>query len=207
MIFELYALPYEMSALEPYISEKTMAFHYGKHHLTYLNNLRSLIADTPMADKTLTQIVLETTGQEDKKAVFNNAAQVWNHSFFWASMKKNGAGEIKDGDFKQALIRDFGSVEAFKENFKKQALSLFGSGWVWLVKDKEKDRLEIVTTSNADNPLTKGKIPLLVADVWEHAYYLDYQNRRGDFIQAYLDSLVNWNTAIENYNWQLSLYA
>lgn len=204
MIFELYALPYEMNALEPYISEKTMAFHYGKHHLTYLNNLRGLIEGTPLADKKLTQIVMETAGKEDKQAIFNNAAQVWNHSFFWASMKKNGGGEIKDGDFKQALLRDFGSVEAFKEAFKKQALAQFGSGWTWLVKNK--DHLEIVRTPNAHNPITEGKTPLLTIDVWEHAYYLDYQNRRGDFVQEYLDHLINWDAAIENYDWQPPLY-
>lgn len=190
--FTLPALPYAQNALEPYISARTMSFHYSKHHQAYVNNLNKLVAGTPWAGQPLEKVVLESAGKTDKTAVFNNAAQVWNHSFFWKSMKKGGGGE-PSGKLLDMIKKSFGSFEKFKDAFSAAALAQFGSGWVWLVQDG--DTLKIIKTSNADTPIAHGQIALLACDVWEHAYYLDYQNRRKDFVQAFLEHLVNWEFA------------
>ena len=190
--FKLAPLPYAENALEPHISAKTMSFHYGKHHQGYVNNLNKLVAGTPMATASLESIVADTAGKEDQTAVFNNAAQVWNHDFFWQSMKPAGGGKPV-GKLAEMIDKSFGSYEAFATAFQTAGLAQFGSGWVWLVQDGE--TLKIVKTSNADTPAAHGQHALLTCDVWEHAYYLDYQNRRKDFVQTFLDDLVNWDFA------------
>ena len=190
--FKLDPLPYAESALEPYISARTVSFHYGKHHRGYVDNLNKLIAETPSEGRPLAEIISEAVGKPDKTAVFNNAAQVWNHDFFWRSMKPGGGGEPV-GALREAIEKSFGGFEEFKKAFIAAGAGQFGSGWVWLVKDGE--QLTIVATSNADTPAAHGKSVLLTCDVWEHAYYIDYQNRRKDFVEAFLDHLVNWEFA------------
>lgn len=189
MSFELQPLPYAPEALEPYISARTMEFHYGRHHQTYVDNLNALIKGTPFESMDLEEIIRASAGKPETAAIFNNAAQVYNHSFFWQSMRPNGGGEPK-AELKARLEKDFGSVEKFKEEFKAAAVSQFGSGWAWLVEDA--GRLKIVKTANADTPIAHGIKPLLTIDVWEHAYYLDYQNRRAAFVDAWLQHLINW---------------
>jgi Fe-Mn family superoxide dismutase len=189
---QLPPLPYAQDALKPFISAQTMGFHYGRHHQTYVDNLNKLVAGTPLAGKPLEAIIRETAGVADKAAVFNNAAQVWNHTFFWRSMAPDGGGS-PDGRLLEMINKSFGSVGAFKEAFVAAGVAQFGSGWVWLVQ--EGDTLKIVKTANADTPLAHGQNALLTCDVWEHAYYLDYQNRRKDFLQAFVDHLVNWKFA------------
>ncbi len=196
MAFELPNLPYEQNALEPHISANTLSFHHGKHHAGYVNNLNNLIKDTDLADKSLEEIITATAGDASKAGIFNNAAQVWNHTFYWHSMKPNGGG-APTGDLAAKIDADFGSFDAFKEQFKAAGTSQFGSGWAWLVL--ENGTLKVTKTLNAENPLHKGQIPLLTMDVWEHAYYLDYQNRRPDYAQTFLNSLVNWDFAAANY--------
>lgn len=191
MAFELPPLPYAQDALEPHYSANTLSFHHGKHHAAYVNKLNELIAGTADEEKTLEEIIASSTG-----GLFNQAAQIWNHTFFWNSMKPGGGG-APDGALAQAIDAAFGSLEAFKEQFKTAGVGQFGSGWVWLVKDN--GGLKIVTSGNAETPLTNGQTPLLTCDVWEHAYYLDYQNRRPDFIQSFLDNLVNWDFAAANF--------
>lgn len=188
-------LPYPEDALAPVISARTLSFHYGKHHKGYLDTLNKLVAGTELAEAPLEKIIVTTAGKADKAAVFNNAAQVWNHTFFWRSLKPKGGGE-PPAALKQRIEASFGSVEACKKELAKAATSQFGSGWAWLVAAG--DRLTVVNTPNADNPLTAGQKPLWTVDVWEHAYYLDYQNRRADFVAAVLDKLVNWEFAAEN---------
>lgn len=188
MSFELPILPYEKNALEPYISAKTIEFHYGKHHKAYIDNLNNLIKGSAYEDMSLEEIIVASS-QKGDAAIFNNAAQAWNHNFFWHSMRVNGGGEPKE-DLKARLIKDFGSVEKFKEEFKASAVSQFGSGWAWLVEDN--GVLRVIKTSNADTPIAHGLKPLLTIDVWEHAYYLDYQNLRAAFVDAYLAHLINW---------------
>ena len=196
MSFELPALPYAQDALAPHISAETLSFHHGKHHNTYVVNLNNLVADTDLADKSLEEIMVATAGDASKAGVFNNAAQVWNHTFYWHSMKPNGGGR-PTGDLAAKIEEDFGSFDAFAEAFKTAGATQFGSGWAWLVvKD---GKLEVVKTPNAECPLTDGATPLLTMDVWEHAYYLDYQNRRPDYMGAFLESLVNWDFAAENF--------
>ena len=191
--YTLPALPYAPEALEPSISARTMGFHHGKHHQTYVDNLNKLVVGTPWATgKPLEQVVLETAGVADKAAIFNNAAQVWNHTFFWKSMKPNGGG-APTGNLAERIKATFGSIDEFKKAFLDAGLAQFGSGWVWLVQ--EGAALKIVKTSNADTPLAHKQTALLTCDVWEHAYYLDYQNRRKDFVQAFLDHLANWEFA------------
>lgn len=190
--FALPALPYAQDALEPYISAKTMSFHYGKHHATYVENLNKLVANTPRSKQPLETIIRETAGAADSAPVFNNAAQIWNHTFFWNSMKAGGGGKPA-GHLLEQIVKTFGSFDDFKTAFVAAGVAQFGSGWVWLVQ--EGDALRIVKTSNADTPLAHNQKPLLACDVWEHAYYLDYQNRRKDFIQAFLDHLANWDFA------------
>lgn len=188
-------LPYSENALEPVISANTLGFHYGKHHRAYVDNLNKLIPGTEFADATLEQIVVGTAGKADKAAIFNNAAQAWNHTFYWNSMKPKGGGE-PPAALKQKIEASFGSLDACKKELATAATTQFGSGWAWLVQDGGK--LKVVKTGNADVPLTQGMKPLLTIDVWEHAYYLDYQNRRGDYVNAVLDKLINWQFAADN---------
>jgi len=190
MAFELPPLPYAKNALAPVMSEQTLEFHYGKHHKTYVDTLNKLVAGSPLEKASLEQIIEETAEDGSKKPIFNNAAQVWNHTFFWNSMKPKGGG-APSGDVAGMIDKAFGSLDAFKTKFKEAGTTQFGSGWAWLVLDKGK--LDIVKTGNAVNPLIAGQKPLLTCDVWEHAYYLDYQNRRADMVQAFLDNLVNWD--------------
>ena len=188
-------LPYAENALEPVISSKTISFHYGKHHKGYVDNLNKLIAGTEYADLPLEKIILATAGHTEKAAIFNNAAQVWNHTFYWNSMTPKGGGEPPDA-LKRKMEASFGSVEACKKELASVAVSQFGSGWAWLVLDG--DKLKVVKTANADDPLTTGLKPVITVDVWEHAYYLDYQNRRADYVNAVLDKLINWEFALQN---------
>lgn len=190
MAFELPELPYAENALEPYISKNTIEFHYGKHHRAYVDNLNKLIAGTEFEHKTLEQIVEETAGKSEYNAVFNNAAQAWNHAFFWNCMMPAGGGEPV-GELKEKIVRDFGSYDKFCEDFLNAAVSQFGSGWAWLVEDKS-GRLSVMKTGNADNPLAHGLKALMTVDVWEHAYYLDYQNRRADFVKTFITNLIKW---------------
>jgi Fe-Mn family superoxide dismutase len=195
MAFELPPLPYPKTALEPHMSEKTFEFHYGKHHQAYVTNLNNLVKDTPMASQSLEEIIKATAKDESKAGIFNNAAQVWNHTFFWSSMKPNGGG-APSGALAEKIDAAFGSLDKFKEAFKAAAVSQFGSGWAWLVVDG--GTLKITKTPNAVNPMAQGQTALLTCDVWEHAYYLDYQNRRPDFVQTFLDKLVNWEFVASN---------
>jgi Fe-Mn family superoxide dismutase len=189
------SLHYADNALEPVISAKTIGFHYGKHHKGYVDNLNKLIAGTEFADLPLTKIITKTAGIADKTAIFNNAAQTWNHTFYWHSLKPKGGGE-PSAALKQKIALSFGDVDACKKELSTAAMAQFGSGWVWLVLDG--DKLKVVKTANADVPLTTGMKPLLTIDVWEHAYYLDYQNRRADYVNAVLDKLINWDFAADN---------
>jgi Fe-Mn family superoxide dismutase len=190
--FQLSALPYAQDALEPTISARTMSFHYGKHHRSYVDNLNRLTADTPLASQSLEEIIRASADKTDQTGLFSNAAQVWNHNFFWQSMKPGGGGEPV-GKLMGQIEKCFGGFAQFKEAFVIKALVQLGSGWVWLVQ--RGDQLKIVTTANADTPLVHGQTPLLTCDIWEHAYYLDYQDRRNDFVQAFLEHLVNWDFA------------
>ena len=195
MAFTLPALPWSEDALDPYISAKTLSFHHGKHHAAYVAKLNDAIEGTPLAEKSLEEIIKVTAGDAAKKGIFNNAAQIWNHTFFWNSMKPGGGGE-PTGDLAVKIDASFGSYAEFKKQFSNAALTLFGSGWTWLVDNGGK--LEIVQTFNADTPITGNAKPLVTLDVWEHAYYIDHQNRRPDFIAAFLDHLVNWDFAAKN---------
>lgn len=196
MAFELPPLPYDKTALEPTISAKTLEFHHGKHHQTYVTNLNNLVKDTPLADKSLEEIIrVAAADLPAKQGIFNNAAQVWNHSFFWNCMQPSGGGK-PTGALLTKIEQAFGSYEKFVEEFKAAAVGQFGSGWAWLVDDN--GTLKITKTANADLPMVHGQKALLTVDVWEHAYYLDYQNRRPDFVQAFLDKLVNWNFVAKN---------
>jgi len=192
--FSLPALPYAEDALAPVISAQTIGFHYGKHHRTYVDNLNKLIANTEFEGQSLEKIVLATAGKADRAGIFNNAAQVWNHTFYWNSMTPKGGGAPK-GKLAEK-IEALGGLDKVKTDLANAAVARFGSGWAWLVADG--DALKIVTTSNAEVPLTQGQTPLLTIDVWEHAYYLDYQNRRADHVKAVIDKLFNWDFAAEN---------
>jgi Fe-Mn family superoxide dismutase len=192
---ELPPLPYGEAALEPSITARTISFHYGKHHRGYVDKLNTLLKDSPLKGKRLEEIVLETAGKPAMASIFNNAAQVWNHNFLWKSMKPSGGGEPK-GRLLDIMNKSFGSYAEFRKQFVEAGLAQFGSGWIWLVQDG--GRLKIVKTPNAEVPLADKLNPLITCDVWEHAYYLDYQNRRGDFINAFLDKLVNWEFAEGN---------
>ncbi|MEP6886614.1 MAG: superoxide dismutase [Gammaproteobacteria bacterium] len=189
------ALPYERNALQPVISENTLNFHYAKHHKSYVDNLNKLIIGTAFADMPLEKIVKATAGESEHAAIFNNAAQAWNHAFYWRSLKPNGGGE-PPAALKRLMVSSFGSVEACKKGLAKAAVEQFGSGWAWLVQEGEK--LTVVKTDNANTPLTARVKPLFTIDVWEHAYYLDYQNRRVDYANALLDKVANWGFAEEN---------
>jgi Fe-Mn family superoxide dismutase len=188
-------LPYAEDALDPVISADTLRLHYGKHHKGYVDTLNKLIAGSELADLSLEQLINETAGKADKAAIFNNAAQTWNHTFYWRSLRAKGGGE-PPASLKQKIEATFGTVEACKKELATAATAQFGSGWAWLVL--EGDKLKVVKTGNAENPLTRGAKPLLVIDVWEHAYYIDYQTRRADYVNAVLDKLVNWSFAADN---------
>lgn len=187
-------LPYLTNALEPYISRSTLEVHHGKHHAAYVIKTNALAEQADLADKTLAQIIARTAGDEALRALFQNAAQAWNHSFYWDSMRPGG-GEMR-GEIAARVEADFGGYGPFAEQFSAAAIGQFGSGWAWLVSSG--DRLKITHTANADTPLAHGHIPLLAIDVWEHAYYLDYQNRRADYVAAVLKNLLNWDFANRN---------
>jgi Fe-Mn family superoxide dismutase len=197
MEYALPPLPYQEDALEPVISTRTISFHYGKHHRGYVNNVNKLVAGTKYAGMPLEQIVIAASGKADEQSIFNNAAQDWNHTFYWQCLKPNGGGEPPMA-LRRKIEASFGSVEACKKELAKAADSQFGSGWAWLALDG--DIIKAVKTSNADNPITHGMKPLLTIDVWEHAYYLDYQNRRADYVKGVIDKLINWDFAAENLN-------
>lgn len=182
-------LPYSKESLEPHISAKTLEFHHGKHHNAYVTNLNKLIAGTPLENLSLEDIILKSAKDPAMTGIFNNSAQVWNHTFYWSCMKKNSGGK-PSGRLASAIDKAFGSFDKFIEEMKNAAATQFGSGWAWLVKDG--DALKIMKTSNADTPMVHGVKALLTIDVWEHAYYLDYQNRRPDYIAAFFENLVNW---------------
>ena len=189
--FTLPAFPFAQDALEPHISKTTIEFHYGKHHQTYVDNLNKLIIGTEFENSTLEEIVLKSSG-----GIFNNAAQVWNHTFYWNCLTPKS--NLKpEGKLLDAIEKEFGSYEEFKGKFTNAAVTLFGSGWAWLVKDKD-GKLEIVQTSNAENPMRQGKTPLLVCDVWEHAYYIDKQNRRPAYLESFWN-LVDWKKVEERF--------
>jgi superoxide dismutase, Fe-Mn family len=188
-------LPYAQNALDPVISANTIGFHYGKHHQGYVDTLNKLIAGTELAALSLEKIIAETAGRPDKVAIFNNAAQSWNHTFYWRSLRPRGGGD-PPAAMKQKIEASFGSLAACQKELATAAAARFGSGWAWLVLDAGK--LKVITTGNAETPLTKGLKPLLTIDVWEHAYYLDYQNRRADYVKAVLDKSINWGFAVEN---------
>ncbi len=190
------ALPYAQDALAPVVTAQTVSFHYGKHHQGYVNTLNKLLAGTALAGKPLEEIVRATAGQAGQAALFNNAAQIWNHTFYWNSLSP--AGGTPSGALAEALVRGFGSVDACKAALTEAALTQFGSGWAWLVA--EKGQVRAVKTPNAETPLTQpGVIPLLTIDVWEHAYYLDWQNRRADYVKAVIDQRLNWAFAAANF--------
>lgn len=196
MAFELPPLPYAQDALEPHVSARTLEFHHGKHHNAYVTNLNNLVKDTDLAAKPLEDVIKAAAADlPAKQPIFNNAAQVWNHTFFWNCMKKGGGGK-PSGKVLSRIEADFGSYEKCAEEFKNAAVTQFGSGWAWLVEHNGK--LKVTKTGNADLPLAHGQKALLTVDVWEHAYYLDYQNRRPDFVQAFLDNLVNWEFVEKN---------
>jgi Fe-Mn family superoxide dismutase len=196
MPFELPALPYAQDALEPHITANTLSFHHGKHHNAYVVNLNNMIAGTEFEGKSLEDIMKATAGDASKAGIFNNAAQIWNHTFYWHSMAPNGGGK-PTGALAEKIDADLGGFDAFVEAFKTAGATQFGSGWAWLVLNKD-GKLEVVKTLNAECPLTDGATPLLTMDVWEHAYYLDFQNRRPDYIATFLESLVNWEFAASN---------
>jgi Fe-Mn family superoxide dismutase len=188
-------LPYAENALDFVISTKTIGFHYGKHHKGYVATLNKLIAGTELESLSLEKLIVETAGKAEKVAIFNNAAQTWNHSFYWRSLRPKGGGE-PPSLLKQKIEVSFGSLEKCKKELATAATTQFGSGWAWLVQ--EGDKLNVVKTGNAEMPLTENLKPLLTIDVWEHAYYLDYQNRRADYVNAVLDKLINWGFAADN---------
>ncbi len=192
--FTLFALPYAEDALAPVISANTIGFHYGKHHKAYVDNLNKLCAGTEFAALSLTEIIKKTAGQPDKAGIFNNSAQIWNHTFFWESLSPKGGGK-PSGRIADLIDRDLGGYDAFKVEFANAAMTQFGSGWAWLVA--EKGKLSIRKTGNAETPVSGSAAPLLTIDVWEHAYYLDYQNRRADFVGAVIEKLLNWDRANE----------
>ncbi|MFH2057599.1 MAG: superoxide dismutase [Pseudomonadota bacterium] len=195
MTITLPGLPYEKDALTPHISSKTMAFHYEKHHNAYVTNLNRLIEGTTLAIETLEGIIKKTVNDADKVGIFNNAAQVWNHTFYWQSMTPNGGG-LPTGAIKEKINTDFESYDNFIEELKNAGLTQFGSGWAWLVL--KNDKLVITKTTNADTPIAHGMKPLLTVDVWEHAYYLDYQNGRGNYLDAFINNLINWEFVNSN---------
>lgn len=190
--FQLPPLPWAENALEPVISARTISLHYGKHHATYVKKLNELVAGTRFADMPLEQVIAATVGNDETQKIFNNAAQTWNHTFFWNCLKPRGGAEPSRA-LARRIDESFGGHAQFKEQFSKAAVDCFGSGWAWLVA--RGDKLEILATSNANTPITMGATPLLTIDVWEHAYYVDYENRRPEFVNAVIDQLLNWDFA------------
>lgn len=196
MAFQQAPLPFAMDALEPYgMKAETFEYHYGKHHKAYVDNLNKLTDGTDLASKSLEDVIKETYNDASKAGIFNNAAQVWNHTFFWNSLKPGGGGE-PTGELAARIATDFGSYEKFKEAFTAAATTQFGSGWAWLVDDN--GTLKVTKTPNAVNPIAEGQKPLLTLDVWEHAYYIDFKNARPAFIANFLDQLVNWDFVASN---------
>ncbi|MBN8479919.1 MAG: superoxide dismutase [Burkholderiales bacterium] len=194
-MFTLPPLPYADNALEPVISANTISFHHGKHHKTYVDNLNNLVKGTPFEGATLEKIVTDTAGKADQAALFNNAAQIWNHTFYWHSLKPHGGGK-PTGKLAQMIDASFGGYDEFRKQLSATTVSQFGSGWGWLVADH--GALKVVKTANAEVPFTKGQKPLLTIDVWEHAYYLDHQNKRAAYVDAVIDRLLNWDFAAAN---------
>jgi superoxide dismutase, Fe-Mn family len=190
MAITLMDLPFERDGLEPYINARTLEFHHGKHHNAYVENTNKLVKGTDLENEELQVIIQKTAGDSERIGVFNNAAQVWNHAFYWQCMKPKGGGP-PSGPIAEKINADFGSYEAFAEQFKTAGATQFGSGWAWLVV--ENDKLKIMKTPNAHTPVAQGVKPILTVDVWEHAYYLDYQNRRPDYLSAFVENLINWD--------------
>ncbi len=197
MKFELPALPYELNALEPFISKETLKVHYGKHHAKYVDTLNQLIENTPYDRLSLEEIILESAGKEEDKKIFNNAGQTWNHTFYWSCMTPEQKHK-PSSELIQALEQSYGSFAQFSETFKKKAIEVFGSGWLWLVKNED-GTLQLVGTQNAECPLTENQIPLLTVDVWEHAYYLDYKNERNTYIDNFM-KVINWEFVEMNFS-------
>ena len=195
MAVELPALPFDSKALEPHMSANTLSFHHGKHHAAYVNNYNNLIKDTAYAAKSLEEVIKEVAKDPSKAGLFNNGAQIWNHSFFWNCLKPNGGGK-PTGQLLSKIDADLGGFEKFVEDFKTAATTQFGSGWAWLVL--EDGKLKVTKTANADTPMVHGQTALFTVDVWEHAYYLDFQNRRPDFVATVLMHLANWDFAAAN---------
>ncbi len=188
-MFEMQSLPFAKDALEPYMSQETLDYHYGKHYKTYVETLNKLIAGTEFEKMSLEEIIQKTYQKTEYQAIFNNAAQAWNHEFFWSVLSPNGGGEPK-GKLGRRITEQFESYEKFSETFKQAAVGQFGSGWAWVIDAG--DKLEIVKTANADTPIARGQKTIMTVDVWEHAYYLDFQNRRADFVSSFLDNLAQW---------------
>ena len=195
MKIQLPALPFGEEALAPHISSRTLSFHYGKHHKTYVENTKKLVAGTDLENASLEDVIKAAAGDPKKKGLFNNSAQAWNHAFYWKSLSPKGGGR-PSGKLKDRIDTDLGGVDELKDALSKAAVTQFGSGWAWLVLDQGK--LQVLQTANADTPLAAGKTPLLTIDVWEHAYYLDHQNKRPDYVTAVIDHLINWEFAAEN---------
>lgn len=189
-------LPYAENALEPHISASTIGFHYGKHHATYIKKYNDAVTGTPYDDQKIEDVIVATADDPEKTAIFNNGAQAWNHSFYWNSLSPSGGGK-PSGQIAEKIDADFGAYDAFKNELANAAATQFGSGWAWLALDN--GHLKVVKTANAQTPLTNGMRPLLTIDVWEHAYYLDYQNRRPDYVAAVIDELLNWDFASQNF--------
>lgn len=187
-------LPYAHDALEPHISKETLEYHHDKHHNAYVTNLNNLIKGTELEGKELDDIIKATAGDASKAGIFNNAAQVWNHTFYWNCMTKNGGGK-PTGALAQKIDATFGSYEKFAEEFAQAATTQFGSGWAWLIADEVNGNLSIMKTANGDNPMAHGKVAVLTIDVWEHAYYIDYRNARPKYISTFIDHLINWDYA------------
>ena len=196
MAYEQPALPYAKDALAPYISANTFDFHYGKHHVAYINKYNGMVEGTEYANKPIEEVIKAVYGDSSKAGLFNNAAQVWNHSFYWNCMKPGGGG-TPTGALADKINADFGSFDKFKEEFKTAGGTQFGSGWAWLVLDN--GTLKVTKTPNAETPIQSGQTPLLTMDVWEHAYYLDYQNKRPDYADAFINNLINWDFVAENF--------
>lgn len=197
MAYKQPALPYAENALEPHISAKTIGFHYGKHHAAYVNNFNNLVAGSPLDSMSIEEVIALSAADPQKAGIFNNAAQAWNHTFYWNCLTPDGGGE-PSGELAAKIELDFGSFDKFKDELKSAAATQFGSGWAWLVL--ENGVLKVVKTGNAQTPSTSGQKPVLTVDVWEHAYYLDYQNRRPDYVAAVIDNLLNWEFAAENFS-------
>ena len=189
MTFELPSLPYASDALAPYMSSETLDFHHGKHHQTYVTNLNNLVKDSDMQDASLEDVVIKSSKDASMVGIFNNAGQHWNHILFWQCMKPNGGGAMPS-ELENRISSDFGSVDQFKEAFVQAGTTQFGSGWAWLAIDNGK--LVVTKSANASNPLVEGMKPILGCDVWEHSYYIDYRNKRPDYLKAFLDNMVNW---------------